>query len=113
MPRPGKPLLKRFHREKVPVYRQASLVVQSVNVVRARIFHLENRMGKTDLRSQGSYRGVPVDCWKARMLKPVMLGLGPRAAARSTLIPGLVLAMGTQLEGRRRGELRPLEGQLG
>lgn len=26
-----------------------------------------------------------MDSWKARMLKPVMLGLGPREAARSTL----------------------------
>ena len=35
--------------------------------------------GMTNVRSQGSYRGWPVASLKARMLKPVMLGLGPWA----------------------------------
>ena len=37
----------------------------------------------TNARSQGSYRGWPAASLKARMLKPVMLGLGPRAARRT------------------------------
>lgn len=49
----------------------------------------EMERGRAYFRSQGSYRGVPVDSLKARMLKPVMLGLGPRAAARSTLRAGV------------------------
>lgn len=58
--------------------------IVSMEISMANIGGLEG----TDLRSQGSYRGWPVDSWKARMLKPVMLGLGPREAARSTLHSG-------------------------
>lgn len=39
--------------------------------------------GVTNARSQGSYRGWPAASLKARMLKPVMLALGPRAASRT------------------------------
>lgn len=38
------------------------------------------------MRSQGSYLGWPAEALKARMLKPVMLGLGPPWAARSILL---------------------------
>lgn len=40
---------------------------------------------KTYVRSQGSYLGWPAEALKARMLKPVMFGLGPPWAARSIL----------------------------
>lgn len=56
-------------------------------------------LGGTDARSQGSYRGVPVDSLKCLMLKPVMFFLGTPWAARSILVVSIVSCL-CRLEGR-------------
>ena len=69
--------------------REGALVSPGLATIRQSmgLGEVDMRLG-AHVRSQGSYRGWPVASLKARMLKPVMLGLGPRAAARRAL-PGV------------------------